>query len=142
MYYLVLILGLLFVIMAVIVFIFMYVEKEFPFIMVAKTVAAFLVGVLLLIVTVPSLKYMIQKDYDVIRGDCTIEVSSSRRSAKATFNMIDTDEQYSFTEIPTLDAYGKSIPYYGKVTVTKDHMVEIGYEIYESKSHKLILIYN
>ncbi len=129
-------------IMAVIVFIFMYVEKEFPLIMVAKTVAAFLVGVLLLIVTLPSLKYIIQKDYDVIRGDCTIEVSSSGRSAEATFNMIDTDEQYSFTEIPALDAYGKAIPYYCKVTVTKDHMVEIGYEIYEAKSKKLILKYN
>lgn len=90
--------------------------------MVVKTVAAFLVDVLLLIVNLPSLKYIIQKDYDVIRGDCTIEVSSSGRSAEATFNMIDTDEQYSFTEIPALDAYGKAIPYYCKVTATKDHM--------------------
>lgn len=125
--------------MSVIVFIFMYVEKEYPFLNVVKTVFGFLFGIFLLVVTLPSLKYFIQKDYDVISGNCTIEVSSSGRSAEATFNMIDTNEQYYFSEIPSLDAYGKSIPYYCKVTVTKDHIFEIGYEIYDVKSRKLIL---
>ncbi|MFF2176378.1 hypothetical protein ACFVT8_07965 [Lysinibacillus sp. NPDC058147] len=139
MYYFILVLGFLFVIMSVIVFIFMYVEKEYPFLNVVKTVFGFLFGIFLLVVTLPSLKYFIQKDYDVISGNCTIEVSSSGRSAEATFNMIDTNEQYYFSEIPSLDAYGKSIPYYCKVTVTKDHIFEIGYEIYDVKSRKLIL---
>lgn len=124
--------------MAVLVFIFMYVEKEYPFLNVIKTVFGFIIGILLLVFTLPSLKSVIQKDYDVISGDCTIEVSSSGRSAEASFNMIDTNEQYYFSEIPELDAYGKSIPYYCKVTVTKDHIFEIGYEIYDAKSRKLI----
>lgn len=142
MYYLVLVLGFLFVILAVILFIFMYVEEAFGFINVVKTVSAFIFGFFMLVVTLPSLKYFIQKDYDVISGDCTIEVSSSGRSAEATFNMIDTDEQYYFNHVPELDAYGKSIPYYCKVTVTKDHMFEIGYKIYDAKSRKLILKYD
>lgn len=41
--------------------------------------------------------------------------------------------------IPELDAYGKSIPYYCEVTVTKDHMVEISYKIYDEKTRKLII---
>ncbi|MCT4476955.1 hypothetical protein N0U24_07220 [Peribacillus frigoritolerans] len=53
--------------------------------------------------------------------------------------MLDTGEMFTFNDIPALDAYGKSIPYYCEVTVTKDHMFEIGYKIYDAKTRKLIL---
>jgi hypothetical protein len=53
--------------------------------------------------------------------------------------MLNTDEMFTFRDIPALDAYGKSIPYYCKVTVTKDHMVEISYKIYDVKTRKLIV---
>ncbi|QKE72830.1 hypothetical protein HPK19_08435 [Arthrobacter citreus] len=56
--------------------------------------------------------------------------------------MLDSDEVFSFRNIPKLDAYGKSIPYYCKVTVTKDHNVEISYKIYNPKTQKLILASN
>lgn len=53
--------------------------------------------------------------------------------------MLDTDEMFSFRDIPALDAYGKSIPYYCKVTVTKDHEFGVSYKIYDAKTRKVIL---
>ncbi|MFJ5770159.1 hypothetical protein [Psychrobacillus sp. NPDC093180] len=100
--------------------------------------SGFLIGLLILWMTVPSLKYVITKDFDVVNGKCTIEISSSGRSSDSTFNMIDTDDQFSFREIPELDAYGKSIPYYCEITVTKDHMWEMDYKIYDLKTRKLM----
>ncbi|MFF2755389.1 hypothetical protein ACFVR1_16745 [Psychrobacillus sp. NPDC058041] len=72
MYYIMLIAGALFVLFAIFLFIYMYVDKEFAFLNVAKTIGAFLIGVLLLVITLPSLKYMILKEYDVVSGDCSI----------------------------------------------------------------------
>ncbi|MBT2724439.1 hypothetical protein [Bacillus sp. ISL-46] len=89
--------------------------------------------------TLPSLKYVVLKEYDVVSGKCVIEIDSSGRSSEADFNMLDTGEMFTFNDIPALDAYGKSIPYYCKVTVTKDHMFENGYKIYDAKTRKLIL---
>ncbi|MGE7935201.1 hypothetical protein [Viridibacillus arvi] len=99
----------------------------------------FLIGLLLLWMTIPSLKSVIKKDFDVVVGKCTIEISSSSRSSDSTFNMLNTDEQFSFfNEIPELDAYGKSIPYFCEITVTKDHMWEMDYKIYDLKTGKLM----
>ncbi|MFS0780214.1 hypothetical protein [Bacillus sp. 1P06AnD] len=85
-------------------------------------------------VTVPSLKYVILKEYDVVRGECVITVDTSGRSSEADFEMVDTGDIYFFDGIPDLDAYGKAVPYYCELTVTKDHMVEIGYKIYDLKT--------
>ena len=139
MFYIILILGALLVLSAVVFFILMYVEKEFTFLNVVKTISAFLIGVLLLVMTLPSLKYILLKEYDVVSGDCTIETTSSGRSTESTFNMLDTGDMFSFNHIPGLDAYGKSIPYYCEVTVTKDHLFEIDYKIYDVNSRELIL---
>jgi len=137
-YWITLSMGLLLVISQAILLIFMYQDNELLSFGGFKSLFGFLVGVTLLVLTLPSLKYFIQKDYDVISGDCTIEVESFGRRASATFDMVETNEQYDFFDIPELDAYGSSIPYYCKMTVTKDHKLEIGYEIYDVKSRKLI----
>jgi hypothetical protein len=134
-----LILGALFVIGAVIAFIVMYGDKDYPLFNVAKTLGSFLLGVLILAITLPSLKYVVLKEYDVVSGKCVIEIDSSGRSSEANFKMLDTDEMFTFRDIPALDAYGKSVPYYCDVTVTKDHKVEISYKIYDVKTRKLIL---
>jgi len=134
-----LILGVLFVLIAVGTCIYMYVEKEFTFLNVSKTIGSLLFGVLCLWITLPSLKYMLLKDYDVVKGNCIVEISSSGRSTESTFDMLDTDELFSFSHIPELDAYGKSIPYYCEVTVTKDHEFEISYRIYDVDSRELLL---
>lgn len=139
LYYVMLIVGGLFVIAAVFGFIAMYGDKEYPLLNVGKCFGSFLIGVLLLAVTLPSLKYVVLKEYDVVSGKCVIEIDSSGRSSTADFKMLDTDELFTFNDIPALDAYGKSIPYFCEVTVTKDHMFEIGYKIYDAKTRKLIL---
>ena len=82
---------------------------------------------------------MVLKEYDVVAGKCVIEIDSSGRSSEADFILLDSDEIFTFRDIPALDAYGKSIPYYCDVTVTKDHMFEISYKIYDVKTRKLIL---
>lgn len=139
LYYFMLLLGSLLVLFAVIFFIYTYVDKAFTLSNVVKTISALLIGVLLLAVTLPSLKYVVLKEYEVVSGKCVIEIDSSGRSSVADFIMLDTGEMFTFNDIPALDAYGKSIPYYCEVTVTKDHMFEIGYKIYDAKTRKLIL---
>ena len=138
-YYLMLILGALFVNGAVFSLIVMYGTKDFRLLNVGKSLGILFFGVLLLAITLPSLKYVVLKKYDVVSGKCVIEIDSSGRSSEADFKMLDTDEMFTFKDIPELDAYGKSIPYYCEVTVTKDHMFEISYKIYDAKTRKLIL---
>ena len=82
---------------------------------------------------------MLLKEYDVVKGSCRIEITSSGRTTESTFEMLDTDDMFYFTDIPALDAYGKSIPYYCEVTVTKDHLFEIDYKIYDVNSRVLLL---
>ena len=136
-YYFLFSLGVLFVIGSAIFFIRMYRKREIKFWSTIKMLSGFLMGLLILWMTVPSLKYVITKDFDVVNGKCTIEISSSGRSSNSIFNMLQTDEQFSFNEIPELDAYGKSIPYYCEVTVTKDRMWTMDYKIYDLKTRKL-----
>ena len=135
-YYFLFSLGVLFVIGSAIFFIRMYRKREINFWSTIKLLGVFLIGLLILWMTVPSLKYVITKDFDVVNGKCTIEISSSGRSSDAIFNMLQTDEQFNFNEIPELDAYGKSIPYYCEVTVTKDRIWTIDYKIYDIKTKK------
>lgn len=138
MYYVLLTLGVVFFVFGMIGFIYMWISKRFSFFDKFKALGVVLLGGLLLWITLPSLKYMIIKEYDIVRGSCTIEIDSSGRSSEALFNMLDTDEIFSFSDIPKLDAYGKAIPYYCEVTVSKDHMFEVNYQIYDAKSRELI----
>jgi hypothetical protein len=138
LYYFIIILGVSFVIGAVLLFIVMYSDNDYTFLNVGKCLGTFLMGVLLLVVTLPSLKYVVLKEYDVVSGKCVIEISSGRSSV-ADFKMLDKDEMFTFRDIPALDAYGKSIPYYCEMTVTKDHRFGISYKIYDIKTTKLIL---
>jgi len=138
LYYLALSIGLILALSQGILLIFMYLDKELLSFDGFKSLLGFLVGVALLAITLPSLKSVIQKDYDVISGDCTIEVGSFGHRTSATFEMIETGEQYTSFDIPEMNAYGKSIPYYCRLTVTKDNMFNMGYEIYDVKSRKLI----
>ncbi|MBM7702336.1 hypothetical protein [Metabacillus iocasae] len=138
MYYFLLLLGAFFVLYAVGLLSFMTIKKIFTLRMVGQMMTSLLLGVLCLFITLPSLTYMLLKDYDVVRGTCTIEIDSSGRSAMADFHLLDTDEWFIFNDIPELDAYGKAIPYYCEVTVTKDHLFEIDYKIYDVDSKKLL----
>lgn len=138
MYYAMLILGAVLLINSVFWFIFMIKEKEFTILNTFKALFSLIFSLLLLVITLPSLKYMLFKEYDVVKGNCTIEVDSSGRSSEVLFKMVDTDDEYYFRNIPDLDSYGRAVPYYCEVTVTKDHEFEVSYKIFDSKSRELI----
>lgn len=138
-YYLMLFIGTLLVIIALFGFIEMFREKAYPLLKIGKSILSLIMGVLILAVTIPSLKYVVMKEYDIVSGECVIEIDSAGRSSLADFKMLNSEEIFIFSDIPDLDAYGRSVPYYCEVTVTKDHMVEIGYKIYDVKTRKLIL---
>ncbi|PSL36214.1 hypothetical protein B0H99_10735 [Planomicrobium soli] len=138
MYYILLGFGVFFILMAVCLCIIMYFGHEVTLKNIAIAVSSLLFGGFFLMITLPSLKYMLLKEYDVVKGNCTIEVSSSGRSADATFRMPDTDDVFSFNDIPELDAYGKAIPYYCEVTVSEDHMFEVDYKIFDVETRELL----
>lgn len=139
MYFIMLLLGALFVFWSLYYIVAMYFDKEFPLMKIAKIIGVLLLGILLLTFTLPSLKYMLYKEYDVVKGECVIDIDTSGRTAEAIFKMLDTDEIFTFDDIPKLDAYGKKVPYSCTMTVTKDHKWEIGYKIYDIDTKKLIL---
>ncbi|WP_251629331.1 hypothetical protein [Niallia sp. MER TA 168] len=76
-----LLLGALFVFGSLYYIVVMYFDKEFPLMKAAKTIGVLLLGILLLTFTLPSLKYMLFKEYDVVKGECVIDIDSSGRSA-------------------------------------------------------------
>ncbi|WP_141546876.1 hypothetical protein [Bacillus sp. AFS053548] len=117
----------------------MFIDRVYSLVKISKSIGCLLLGVLLLAFTLPSLKYVVFKQYDVVSGRCVIEIDSSSRTSEADFDMQDTNEIFTFRDIPNLDAYGRLVPYYCKVTVTKDHNFEVSYKIYNSKTRKLIL---
>ncbi|WKA54482.1 hypothetical protein [Planococcus shixiaomingii] len=138
MYYFLLLLGAFFVLMAIGLCFVMYYEKEVTLKNLGMVIICLLFGSFLLMMTLPSLKHMLLKEYDIVKGNCVIDVSSEGRTADATFRMPDTDDVFSFTDIPELDAYGKAIPYYCEVTVSKDHMFEIDYKIFDVETRELL----
>ncbi|KOO48581.1 hypothetical protein AMD01_04130 [Priestia koreensis] len=138
MYYVLLMVGFLSLIVTIIRFIAMHRNKGYTLLNVGKTLIALVIGVFCLVMTLPSLKYIVLKEYDTVSGKCVIDIDSAGRSSEADFAMTDTDEDFIFRNISNLDAYGKSIPYYCQVTVTKDHQFEISYKIYDAKTRKLV----
>lgn len=133
-------LGAFLVIASLYYFVLMYSLREFKW-TILKFFGLFLIGIFLLWITIPSLKSVLTRDFEVLKGKCTVEITSStfgRHTNDTTINVLDTDEQFEFQGIPDLDAYGTSIPYYCKVTVTKDHMWGMKYKIFDLKTRKLL----
>ncbi|TYS89832.1 hypothetical protein [Rossellomorea aquimaris] len=137
-YYAMLIIGAVLLLIGVFWFIYMFKEKEFTLSNTCKALFLLIFSGLLLIITLPSLKYMLFQEYDVVKGSCTIEIDSSGRTSEASFKMDDSSDVFYFRDIPDLDSYGRAVPYYCELTVTKDHEFEISYKIYDSTTRELI----
>ncbi|QKE74803.1 hypothetical protein HPK19_19610 [Arthrobacter citreus] len=138
-YYIFLLCGVLLVIAAIYTFITMYVDNSFSTLIVGGCFGFLAIGGIFLFATLPSLKYMIFKEYVVVSGNCVVKVDSSGSHSEVDIEMLDTKEVFTFRDVPTLDAYGKSFPYFCGVTVTKDHKFEISYKIYDAKTRKLLV---
>ncbi|MBM7619984.1 hypothetical protein JOC95_001836 [Bacillus tianshenii] len=116
----------------------MWKEKEVTVSNIFKVLLSFILSGLLLVITLPSLKYMVFKEYEVVKGTCTIEIDSGGRTSSVTIRMVEMDEIFDFRKIPDLDSYGRAVSYYCEVTVTKDHEFGIGYKIFDIESRELI----
>ncbi|MGO1059187.1 hypothetical protein ACTL32_08680 [Planococcus sp. FY231025] len=139
MYYFMLLLGFFFILIAIGAIVFLFKQKEFKFLDVGKILFALLIGNFLLIITVPSLKSILFEEYDVVEGECSIEIISSGRYTETEITLLETDEWFTFSDVPELDAYGKSIPYYCEVTLTEDHEFGISYKIFDASSRELLI---
>ncbi|WP_204415292.1 hypothetical protein [Bacillus tianshenii] len=138
MYYAMLILGMVLLFIGVFWIVFMWKEKEVTVSNIFKVLLSFILSGLLLVITLPSLKYMVFKEYEVVKGTCTIEIDSGGRTSSVTIRMVEMDEIFDFRKIPDLDSYGRAVSYYCEVTVTKDHEFGIGYKIFDIESRELI----
>lgn len=138
-YYFLFGLGILMAVCGLFILIGMIRYKTYPIVGIGKMLGCFLLGSLMLAITLPSLKYMLLKDYDVVKGACAIDMYTGGKTADADIIMLENDELFTFDEIPELEAYGKAIPYYCEVTVTKDHNWGINYKIFDAQLKKLLV---
>lgn len=138
--------GVLFFIVPIIILIVMFIKQKFSVWTSIKCTISLIIGILILYITIPSLKYIVNKDFEVVSGECTINITITTGTrggddTESTFHMLDTDDQYFFSVIPELENHDKKNHYYCEITVTKDHMWEIGYEVYDLESKELLTQY-
>ncbi|MED3662783.1 hypothetical protein P4476_12995, partial [Ureibacillus terrenus] len=106
------------------------------------------VGSIFFFGSLPTLKYVLAKDYEVIEGKCVLEVDSRDRGGyHYNIKMLDTDEEFSFAsdmevafdEPSKIKEYGVENTFYCEVTVTKDHELKLYHKIYDLNTGKLIV---
>lgn len=139
-YYLVLLVGIVMAAGSIFLFITMVKDRIFPFLRILKTLGLFVVGIGLLVFTVPDLKSIVAKDYDKLEGKCTIDTAKSGRhhTTKTYFDMVYLDEKIMSKGKPELPAYGEANPYYCEITVSKNHQFEMDYKVYDWKTRELL----
>ena len=119
----------------------MFKKRAFSFKPLTIAVIATIMGSLMLSMTVPSLRQVVTNDFEIVEGTCAIDITSSGRTSNATFHMLQSDESFTFNDIPKLDAYGKSISYHCEIMVTKDHTWTMDYTIYDVETGVVINAY-
>ena len=139
-YYLVLLVGIVMAAGSIFLFVTMVKDRIFPFLSILKTLGLFVVGIGLLVFTVPDLKSIVVKDYDKLEGKCTIDTAKNGRhhTTKTYFDMVYLDEEIMSKKKPALPAYGDSNPYYCEITVSKSHQFEMSYKVYDWKTRELL----
>ncbi|WP_139226510.1 hypothetical protein [Bacillus sp. UNCCL81] len=58
------------------IFMPMFIDRVYSLVNISKSIGCLLLGVLLLTFTLPSLKNVLFKQYDVVSGRCVIEIDS------------------------------------------------------------------
>jgi hypothetical protein len=145
-FYLIFGLGVILYVVPIIKFVVMFMFQEFSTYKTIKSAFYLIIGIIILRITLPSLTYIINKDFEVLQDECTIEIvvktgGGGGDTTDITFHMLETGDEYYFSVIPELEDHDETKHYYCAVTVTKDHMWEIGYEVYDIKSRELLTQY-
>lgn len=138
MYYFLLAIGFIFVIGSVLYVYFSLREGLDSYFQLVKGVFAFLLGIFLLNMTLPSVKDMIFQDFTTTTGACTVDYAIASRSGVSYTIDFKNGEQYYFDDGPYLESYGKKHVYYCEVQHTKNEMFEVDYKIYTKKDGKLL----
>lgn len=102
-----------------------------------KIFGVFLVSILLLYVTLPSLKQVLTKDFVTTSGICTVDYADSGRNMSYYLDF-ENGQSFNFEDGPYIDAYGEKYKYYCEVRQTRNEKVDIDYKVYEKKDGKLI----
>ncbi|WP_096550802.1 hypothetical protein [Ureibacillus thermosphaericus] len=147
MYYSMLIIGALLLLVTVRLLIELFKTKEHKGAMLFLIILVGFMGSLLFFGNLPTLKYVLTKDYEVIKGECVFEMDSSHLGFSFDMKMLDTNEDYffatdaelAFDEPSKIMDYGIENTFYCEVTVTKDHELKIHHKIYDPDTGKLII---
>lgn len=138
MFYVVLGIGTIMFIFSVVAFILSLLDGEAGLFSYIKIFGAFLLSILLLSLTLPSLKQVVTKDYVMTSGICTVDYAISSRNNMTYYLDFENGESFNFENGPYIDAYGEKYKYYCEVHQTRNKKVDIDYKVYEKKGGKLI----
>lgn len=136
-YFFIFLLGVSFFLPACYLLVLHFDNKQHSFFKKLKWTGILLLGLLCLWVTVPSFTEMVFRDYRVMEGSCFLEPSESKGTS-VEITLTETNNTFSFRDVPDLDAYGKKIPYYCQVTTTRNGDFEIDYRVYDQDTKKLL----
>ncbi|OIN66086.1 hypothetical protein BLD48_12560 [Exiguobacterium sp. KRL4] len=136
-YFLILLLGVSFVLPACYFLVLHFDNQQYAFLKKLKWTGVLLLGLLCLWITVPNFTEMLSRDYRILEGSCILEPSESKRTS-IDITLTETNDMFSFRDGPDLDAYGKKVPYYCRVTTTRNQAFEIDYRVYDKDTKKLL----
>ena len=137
-FYTLFLIGILLFVGTIIYTIFCIKDRSISILSSLKTGLFFIVGIVLLWMTVPDLKAIVFKDFVEVNGSCTIDQNSGRRHSEPVVTIVELNESFTFRNKPELGAYGPAVVYDCTLKVTKDHAFGIAYEIYDKKTKKLL----
>ncbi|QNR21066.1 hypothetical protein HNY42_09005 [Exiguobacterium sp. Helios] len=136
-YFFIFLLGVSFFLPACYLLVLHFDNKQHSFFKKLKWTGILLIGLLCLWMTMPSFTEMVFRDYRVLEGACVLEPSESKRTS-IDITLTETNDTFSFRDAPDLEAYGKKVPYYCRMTTTRNQAFEINYRVYEKDTKKLL----
>ncbi len=136
-YFFIFLLGVSFFLPACYLLVLHFDNKQHSFFKKLKWTGILLIGLLCLWMTMPSFTEMVFRDYRVLEGSCILEPSESKGTS-IDITLTETNDTFSFRDAPDLEAYGKKVPYYCRVTTTRNQAFEIDYRIYDKNTKKLL----
>lgn len=136
-YVFIFLLGVAFVLPACYVLVLHFDNKQYAFFNKLKWTGVLLLGLLCLSITIPSFTEIVFRDYRVLEGPCILEPSESKGTS-IDITLTETNDTFSFRDAPDLDAYGKKVSYYCRVTTTQNQAFEINYRVFDKDTQTLL----
>lgn len=136
-YFFIFLLGIAFVLPACYFLVLHFDNKQYAFLKKLKWTGVLLLGLLCLSIMGPSFTEMVFRDFRVLEGACVLEPSESKGKS-IDITLTETNDTFSFRDAPDLNAYGKKVPYYCRVTTTQNQAFEINYRVFDKDTKTLL----